>query len=517
MKQKMWNFIKNNRIFLLLLLVDICLSFILRFPYLRDTTWEWRPAQTFMTAFWFNKEGISLFSYQTPVLGPPWQVPLEFPIYQVLGAIIAKLGVHNLTVACHLASLIAFYASSIFLILLCLEYFDSKLAAFLVFTVYLWLPFDIRYSTDIQIDYTSVAFALGYIYFLKKWLDQPQKYYYGISGIFFGCLSGLVKTTTLAIVIVPSALLVIHGVLKQAFRFNMLIHPRELVRHILEHKIFWLILVGVIFTPILVAALWTRYSDGIKLANPFTAFLSSGNLLNWTYGTLAQKTSFANWWAWILKTRENFLFGGLILFPIIGIASLYKTSLKSREFFGSSLVGSLLTIFIFFNLYRHDYYYMAISAFMSILIGYGIYCFVHTVLTQKKYWWFIFLTILLFFIVMQGGEKIQALRKASEDGINAYKSQIVPLARKVRKVTAENEYVISIQNDWYPQFLLATERKGLTFEYRAIKVYTCELLNQYNYTTVVGPADSAMTKAVLSCFKHSNEIEPGIYKVSNTD
>lgn len=44
-----------------------------------------RQTQTALTSYWFVQEGFKL-DYITPVLGPPWEIPLEFPLYQWIAA-----------------------------------------------------------------------------------------------------------------------------------------------------------------------------------------------------------------------------------------------------------------------------------------------------------------------------------------------------------------------------------------------------------------------------------------------
>src|SRR5262249_48342718 len=49
-----------------------------------------RQTQTALTSYWFLREGFAL-AYQTPVLGYPWSVPLEFPLYQLLVAAVTTV------------------------------------------------------------------------------------------------------------------------------------------------------------------------------------------------------------------------------------------------------------------------------------------------------------------------------------------------------------------------------------------------------------------------------------------
>src|ERR1700730_19303248 len=51
-----------------------------------------RQTQTALSAYWILKGGPWL-AYETPVLGFPWAVPFEFPVYQLLAAGVAWLGI----------------------------------------------------------------------------------------------------------------------------------------------------------------------------------------------------------------------------------------------------------------------------------------------------------------------------------------------------------------------------------------------------------------------------------------
>ena len=49
-----------------------------------------RQAQTAISAESIRNGG-PILRYETPVFGPPWSIPFEFPLYQVLVALLAKL------------------------------------------------------------------------------------------------------------------------------------------------------------------------------------------------------------------------------------------------------------------------------------------------------------------------------------------------------------------------------------------------------------------------------------------
>jgi hypothetical protein len=47
--------------------------------------YEFRQLQTALSTWWIAQEGWQL-DYLTPLFGPPWSVPFEFPTYQILVA-----------------------------------------------------------------------------------------------------------------------------------------------------------------------------------------------------------------------------------------------------------------------------------------------------------------------------------------------------------------------------------------------------------------------------------------------
>lgn len=510
---------KENRIFLIVCLSLICLSIIPRWSYLGDISWWWRSAQTLMTSFWFEKEGISLMNYQTPIYGYPWQVPFEFPLYQAIGVIITRIGsflgiFHNLYTGMHLTSLICFYASAIFLILLCWEHFQDRALVLIILILYLWLPYNVRYSTEILMDYLAVTFALGYVYFFTKWINVPVRYKYFILGTIFGILGCLVKVTTMGIVVIPVILMILKLIKEQNIQFDFSIFKKENIHKILKNRTLIYFCIGSILIPLCSAVLWTMHSDAIKNANIATVWLTSSNLSNWNYGTFAQKTSFSNWVEWFSKIHDFFLFGPLIVFPFIGMLYMNKISKEGQDFFSAAVLSPLLTIFIFFNLYLHEYYYIAISPFMSVVVGVGIFCFIKYVIPNNK-WLYIFSLFLAGFVIMQSVEKVKLMRAETENSIAYFNANTIPLARKTKVLTTEKEYVISIQNDWSPNFLLYTERKGLVYTPREKDKDICSIVDSINYTIVVGPENSTDFDVILRCFKYSEMIEPGIYRVSN--
>src|SRR5262249_18342164 len=54
--------------------------------------YAFRQTQTALTSYWLMRGG-PIFAYETPVLGFPWSIPFEFPLYQLLAAALSLVGV----------------------------------------------------------------------------------------------------------------------------------------------------------------------------------------------------------------------------------------------------------------------------------------------------------------------------------------------------------------------------------------------------------------------------------------
>ena len=49
---------------------------------------DFRQTQTAFTARIYHEDGIDLLHPKLPVLGPPWEVPFEFPLFQAAAALV---------------------------------------------------------------------------------------------------------------------------------------------------------------------------------------------------------------------------------------------------------------------------------------------------------------------------------------------------------------------------------------------------------------------------------------------
>ena len=80
---------------------------------------EFRQAQTAVSAYWIKEEHNFSLAYPTPVLGKPWSVPMEFPLYQWTVVGLTEVTGLSLTKAGRAVSITCFYLClpAIFLLL----------------------------------------------------------------------------------------------------------------------------------------------------------------------------------------------------------------------------------------------------------------------------------------------------------------------------------------------------------------------------------------------------------------
>lgn len=464
--------------FLILLLILSLLVRLINLDSPLFTGNSFRQTMTAITVWTFVNEGISVFAYQTPVFGPPWTIPLEFPIYQLTVAFIVKLGIENIDLAGRVATILYFYLSAFFLFLVCRHHIN-KIAATCVLLFYVWSPYMILWSRNFMIDYASVAFSMGYFYFFSRWFGDSRKLGVLLLAIVFGILGFLTKVTTLPTVLVPMAYLVLRKIMA-----SLQAEKHQLKGYIKANIGFLASLAAVFVLPVIPFFIWLQYSDAVKAASEFSSVLTSSNLSEWNYGTWLQKTTIENW-ATILRRIVSYVvtLPGLMLL-IFGPLLYFRSSRNGGEFVVIFALAAFLTIFTFFNLYWvHDYYLMAVSPAISIVGGFCCYLLLAKVLDGNfslRLWFYVPILIISIVLFSARNYLKWSLEVSYDDRIPT-----LSLAKTIRDNTTESDYVIIADVfNWDPQYLYYAKRKGFMLWY-----FEGDRSNQFfkkhNFTTVV--------------------------------
>lgn len=126
-----------------------------------------RQSQTAIGVYYLLQEGFKI-DYLTPVLGRPWSIPMEFPIYQWI--VTGLIAITNMPIdqAGRSVSLFFFYLSLFPLYSLLKLLSKDKYQRLLLLCFILVNPTYLFWSRTFMIESTALFFSLSYLYFVKK-------------------------------------------------------------------------------------------------------------------------------------------------------------------------------------------------------------------------------------------------------------------------------------------------------------------------------------------------------------
>lgn len=317
---------------------------------------EGRQEHTALTAYYFQKDGLRL-AYETPLLGPPWSIPMEFPLYQGVTAELSKVTGWPLEQTGRAVSVFFFYASLLALWLLLRRHLPGALDRMLVVTYVLVCPLYLFYSRTFLIESTALCLSLWFLLLFDRMVRRP-----GVGCLLavwtLGALATTTKITTFAALVVATGLLVLEQVLAR--------------RRIGQA---WGRALGVplglsvlaVAVPLIAGIAWVKYADHIKEGQPYAHLLTSSSLREFNFGTLAQRFS-ANWGRKIgaeIVTTVLSLPGLLVLL----VAGWISTG-AHRRIALACLACFPAGVLLFANLYYvHDYYFYASAYFILAAMG----------------------------------------------------------------------------------------------------------------------------------------------------
>lgn len=295
-----------------------------------------------------------------------------------------------------------------------------------------------------MIDYASVSFALAYLYFLLVWTRTPRRIDLFAAILLCGCLGYLTKITTMPIVY-PAIAWIIWQRLPITKKEKDSTTEKEPINFA-----YLALLATALVLPLAIGIMWVHYTDQVKAQSPFTSWLVSANLKEWNFGSIAQRLQIASW-----RTGGTRLL--LLVMPpaIAGVWQAYRAPIAERAWFWTSLFGIALPILVFFNLYFvHDYYYIAVSPFVAVTAGYGMYTLWHGMSVNAK-WLRIVVVCLTLFSLYKSIRYLPIIYKTN------YDNYIYQVGKAIQASTPEGSYVLIEGYDWDSSLLYYARRKGL--------------------------------------------------------
>jgi hypothetical protein len=348
-----------ERVVWLLGLLSLAFSFYATSVGFHNTLFDFygfRQTQTAISADSMLHGG-SFLHYETPVLGPPWSLPFEFPLYQGIVAGLATVCSTPLVETGRFASILFYYlcffplASILSRVGLPRTQMIPALALFAVSPLYVFV------SRLFMIESTALFFSLMYadqmfrlVLGIRRW-----QYRHIAGGAVFGVPAGLVKVTTLAPFFALGTCLAAWGICKDRASGR------------LQGRVATAVALLCVVLPVAVTWRWTKFADGVKAQNPIGVYLTSKALTTWNYGTIAQRLHPRSYIVFL--DGANNQVGNVAAAAVVLVVYIWLCR-RSNRIAVACLVLYVGTIFTFFNLHVvHEYYPYSIAIFLVVATG----------------------------------------------------------------------------------------------------------------------------------------------------
>jgi hypothetical protein len=386
-----------------------------------------RQTQTAITTYWLLRGG-PWIDYETPVLGPPWSIPFELPLYQWTVAAFVRVTGLPLDPAGRVVSELFFLATlpACWLVLRGLGIARRHRWPFLSLLVV--SPLYVFWSRTFMIESAALCLAVAYAAAVLAWTARPSRARAGVA-LAVGALAAATKITTFA----GFAALAILVVPWRARRLGA---------------------AAMVGLPLLAGAAWHAHADAVKAANPIAAgFLTSDALGTWSFGTAAQRLAPDTWRTAFARTLRDVLgTPWVVVVAALGVAVARR---RAGLFVGALglFVGPFL---VFTNLHVvHDYYAYANGVFLVAAVAAAV----------------------LALLESGGGRRVAAvalLLAAAGCEIRAYLRDVRPrqtravqsprdseLGRLVRARTRPGDVLVVYGEDWSPVLPYYLERRAI--------------------------------------------------------
>ncbi len=403
---------------------------------------KFRQTQTALSVYWLLKGG-NWLSYETPVIGAPWSIPFEFPLYQWCVAFIKQLIKVPLDSAGRLTSLIFFFLT----LLACRAFFRELKLDKLFFPVFSILllasPLYIFWSSTFMIESSALFLAVSFLVFLQKYLKDSSVWNF-LMVTLIAVLGVLVKATTFSpFAYVGIILVIVHIINNWKNSFSPQIFFRK-----------YLPIAFVFLTAFFAVLEWTNFADDLKAQNYIGKHLTSEALHSWHFSDLETRLSKDFWRTTIFGRSANQILGtGTLLCFLAGLLLLC-----SRKTIFMALVAFsayIATFLLFPRLHLvHNYYQYANGIFIifmasAIVVG----------LPQDR----IKPLVLIIILCLQLGrfyysEYYQVLFLES-----LYNHKTLRVSNLIRENTPEETAILVFGIKWSSEIAYYSQRRAITF------------------------------------------------------
>ena len=402
---------------------------------------SFRQTTTAFPTLIYHEQGIDLLRPEVPVFGPPYVLPLEFPLFQAAASLLMAVGA-SADVA-NRAMALAFFALTGVLLWRLLARLAGEPAALAGLAAFLFSPLGLLVSRMALIEYLATAAGLAFVFAGLRW-DEDRRWRWLVIAVVAGTIGMLVKATTMVMYLLPVAVLV--GVVTWRARRSLASLPSYLATAA--------VLLG---APVLMGLGWLLYADGVRAATPGTAWLTaSGGLTGYYFGTLEQRLDPSTWWYLVDQAQDLLLGRSLWVWVLVGLTA--AAVLPRRAFAVATVIAAGAGPLLFVNQYTvlgQEYYMAALSPLVAATVGLaaGWLWRQRATLLAKVVMAALALSWAVTLHLTQGYWARQFIPVSDPD-------QILAAADFIAANTRPDEAVALAGQDWNPAVLYYARRKG---------------------------------------------------------
>lgn len=312
---------------------------------------EFRQTQTAISSYWIEANDDFSLAYPTPILGKPWSIPMEFPLYQWTTVMVHRTSNWSLTKSGRAVSIGCFYLTLPAVFLALRRWRVAPAHRWAVLAVIVTCPFYIYFTRGVLIETMALMFSWWFWVAFERAVTDRSKAWLMVAMV-AGAGAGLVKVTTYLLYLLPAAV----------WACNRLWRNR---RGEWRVDLGWMS--AAVALPFAVTLWWLHFADATKAENPLATFIVSDNLTEFNLGTNATRFSGEMWLTKLHMVAQNVTWLPLLI--VGGLLMAGPARRRWREI--CACVGWFASVLLLFPvLYAlHDYYYAANAMLLLTAVG----------------------------------------------------------------------------------------------------------------------------------------------------
>ena len=428
----------------------------------------WRQAQTAIIAYYMQQGG-PWIAYEMPILGPPWRLPHELGLYQLVMVAVANVTGLPLEAAGRATSLAFFYATLGVCWLLMSRLAVDSWNRLLVVALWLVSPHYIFWSRTVMLESTSLFLCALYLLLAVRFFPRPGRWL-AFGAIASGVLGAAVKPITVAPFVMAASI---------CWLLALRNRPRAAGAILAGALLLVLPLVG--------GWAWQEYADGLKARNPLAGGIGSSTLRrDWILGPagswagLEVRFKRESWQdLWSTRIPETLGHVGIPALALVGMALARRRAAACALLVAAAAVH----VIVFMPLHLgHTYYFYAVGGFLITAVG------LVAVGLRECADWRRHLAWVLVGLFAATCVRTYTTGLLQEQRADAYRrpAWFVRLAREIANRTRPEDVIVVFGMSWDPQLPYYARRRALMWPAWAD----------------AGPGGSDVTRALASLAGH---------------